>query len=193
MQADTWNNTHLIFYYIYLLYSFMLLLQPLLLLLYGKVGGYHDPAAAWQCSYVPLRLPSLELFDPVGRPCSPLLHDSVTAPPPDHRTHRETDIRYLCYRNQTETCSMCCVCQSSVFQYTCQWPRLTALKSGATPLLLAFSTAAPWSNNKLHTDSLPLPAAAVRADTQRVETSSSGTYQSVSTTNEIIYITDILY
>lgn len=58
-----------------------------------------------------------------------------------------------------------CVCVFCVVQRTCQWSRLTALKSGATPRRLPCSTAAPWSSNSLQTASRPLPAAAVRADT----------------------------
>lgn len=68
-----------------------ILLLVLLLLLNGEVGAYHDPAAAGRWSYDPLKLPSSELFDPAGRPCSPQPHDSKTTPPPDPETQRETE------------------------------------------------------------------------------------------------------
>lgn len=51
----------------------------------------------------------------------------------------------------------------SLCHCTCQWLCFTALKRGVTPRLLPRSTAAPCSNNRLQTASLPLPAAAVKA------------------------------
>lgn len=52
-------------------------------------------------------------------------------------------------------------------QLTCQWPCLTALKSGTTPRRLGCATAAPCSRSSRHTSSFPRPAAAVRAVGER--------------------------
>lgn len=73
------------------------LLQQLLLFfwLQSAVCDYHDPAAAGQCSCVPLRLQSSEMFAPAGPPCSPPPPDSETTPPPDRRMHEEEDCSYL--------------------------------------------------------------------------------------------------
>lgn len=69
------------------------------------------------------------------------------------------------FQSQTQTwrlrilwrCSLC----------TCPWSRFTALKRGVTPRLLLWSTAAPSSSKRLQTVSFPLPAAAVKAATDR--------------------------
>lgn len=133
--------------YILFLYYFRLLLllwHPLLLWLFilshhQYMSGYHDPVAAGQWSYVPLRLLPSELFDPAGRPCSPPPRDSVTTPPPDRQIQTET-INISGAGIKLKQVFTLCVC---VFNCTCQWSRLTALKSGVTPRLLPCSTAAP--------------------------------------------------
>lgn len=121
---------------------------------YDKVS-YHGPAAAGRWACVPLRLPSLEQCGPAGQPCSPPPRDSVTTAPPDSRS---TETHTL----STFTAGIRII--SWPWACTCQWPRLTALKSGATPRLLFCSTAAPCSSNSLHTDNRPPPDAAVRAE-----------------------------
>lgn len=52
----------------------------------------------------------------------------------------------------------------SSYLLTCQWPWRTVLKSGTAPRRLGWATAAPCSRSRRHTSSLPLPAAAVRAE-----------------------------
>lgn len=121
---------------------------------------HHDLAEDGQWSDVPLKLLPSEAFDPAGQPCLPPRHDSVIAAPPNQQT-QDVDISIFGSRNETKTL----VCISHMFHCTCQWSRLTALMRGVMPRLLPCSTAAPWSNKRLQTDSQPLPAAAVRADT----------------------------
>lgn len=52
----------------------------------------------------------------------------------------------------------------SSYLLTCQWPWRTVLKRGTAPRRLGWATAAPCSRSRRHTSSLPLPAAAVRAE-----------------------------